>query len=238
MKINIRQIHQTGEVRHTLAGQFTRTLDVLGGASALHCLKICEHSFQSRECTIPRTGPGLRVFISKCIPWTIKLREQHGKHRNKLRFAFYPQGCLVSLKRSGLDKEDSCLSLKKRDKKRNSFMGAFCFIQLIFQVDWMYTHFIAMRILRHMLRKCSKKSEVTLRNAFECLVCDPRVQQAVTTRHVFKRDLGLLREGCASSLKTFPAKLFEKYKLFASNVCTQKYRNAESIALVRVQDRP
>ena len=39
MKIIIRQIHQTGEVRHTLAGQFTRTLDVLGGASALHCLK-------------------------------------------------------------------------------------------------------------------------------------------------------------------------------------------------------
>ena len=31
----------TGDVRHTLAGQFTRTLDVLGGASALHCLKIC-----------------------------------------------------------------------------------------------------------------------------------------------------------------------------------------------------
>ena len=39
MKIIIRQIHQTGEVRHTLAGQFTRTLDVLGGASALHCCK-------------------------------------------------------------------------------------------------------------------------------------------------------------------------------------------------------
>ena len=39
MKIIIRQIHQTGEVRHTLVGQFTRTLDVLGGASALHCLK-------------------------------------------------------------------------------------------------------------------------------------------------------------------------------------------------------
>ena len=55
-------------------------------------------------------------------------------------------------------------------------MGALCFIQLIFQVDWMYTHFIAMRILRLMLGKCSKKSEVMLRNAFECLVCDPRVQ--------------------------------------------------------------
>ena len=80
------------------------------------------------------------------------------------------------LKRSGLDKEDSCLSVKKRDKKSNSFMGASCFIQLIFQVDLMYTHFIAMRILRLMLGKCSKKSEVTLRNAFECLVCDPRVQ--------------------------------------------------------------
>ena len=39
MKIIIRQIHQTEEVRHTLVGQFTRTLDVLGGASALHCLK-------------------------------------------------------------------------------------------------------------------------------------------------------------------------------------------------------
>ena len=80
----------------------------------------------------------------------------------------------MSLKRSGLDKEDSCLSVKKRDK--NYFMGASCFIQLIFQVDWMYTHFIAMRILRLMLGKCSKKSEVMLRNAFEYLVCDPRVQ--------------------------------------------------------------
>ena len=39
MKIIIRQIHQTGEVRHTLAGQFTRTLDILGRASALHCCK-------------------------------------------------------------------------------------------------------------------------------------------------------------------------------------------------------
>ena len=36
MEIIIRQIHQTGEVRHTLAGQFTRTLDFIGRASALH----------------------------------------------------------------------------------------------------------------------------------------------------------------------------------------------------------
>ena len=36
------------------------------------------------------------------------------------------------------------ISVKKRDKKRNSFISAFCFIQLIFQVDWMYTRFVVM----------------------------------------------------------------------------------------------
>ena len=36
------------------------------------------------------------------------------------------------------------ISVKKRDKKRNSFISALCFIQLIFQVDWMYTRFVVM----------------------------------------------------------------------------------------------
>ena len=36
------------------------------------------------------------------------------------------------------------ISVKKRDKKRNSFISAFCSIQLIFQVDWMYTRFVVM----------------------------------------------------------------------------------------------
>ena len=36
------------------------------------------------------------------------------------------------------------ISVKKRDKKRDSFISAFCFIKLIFQVDWMYTRFVVM----------------------------------------------------------------------------------------------
>ena len=36
------------------------------------------------------------------------------------------------------------ISVKTQDKKSNSFISAFCFIQLFFHVDWMYTRFVVM----------------------------------------------------------------------------------------------
>ena len=36
------------------------------------------------------------------------------------------------------------ISVKTQDKKRNSFISAFCFIRLFFHVDWMYTRFVVM----------------------------------------------------------------------------------------------
>ena len=62
MKIILKQIHQTGEVHHTLAGQLTRTLDVLGRASALHIaakkliLRSLVRVSLLTSCTFPRTG--------------------------------------------------------------------------------------------------------------------------------------------------------------------------------------
>ena len=124
----------------------------------------------------------------------------------------------MSLIRSGLDKEDSCLSVEKRDKKRNSFISVFCFIQLVFQVDWMYTHFILMRILRLMLGKCSKKSEVTLRTlsnaSFVMHGCIRLVARATRSSAIVDscERAALSVSIPLSSLKTFPAKLFENKK--------------------------
>ena len=120
IKIIIRQIHQAEEVRgryrHVYACiYFARTVHTharyprkVERATLLQESSFCKHSFRSCECTIPHTG--LRVF-------TNKEGESHRKHWNELRFAFYPQGCLVSLMRSGLDKKDSCLSVKNRTKR-------------------------------------------------------------------------------------------------------------------------
>ena len=66
MKIIIRQIHQAGEVRHTLAGQFTHTLDVLGRASALHCCKKAHFaSTRSSLVNYSSDGAGLKSFYFK-----------------------------------------------------------------------------------------------------------------------------------------------------------------------------
>ena len=44
--------------------------------------------------------------------------------------------------------------------------------------------------------KWYKTTRVALRKALDCLACHPRVHQAVSVRHTFKGDLGLLREQC------------------------------------------
>ena len=51
-------------------------------------------------------------------------------------------------------------------------------------------------IFRLVFGKCYKTTRVALRKALECLACHPRVHQAVSARHTFKGDLGLLREQC------------------------------------------
>ena len=51
-------------------------------------------------------------------------------------------------------------------------------------------------IFRLVFEKCYKTTRVALRKALVCLACHPRVHQAVSVRHTFKGDLGLLREQC------------------------------------------
>ena len=54
------------------------------------------------------------------------------------------------MSRSRLDEEDCCLDIRKETGHVNELRGilkllrAFCFIQLIFRVDWMYTRFVVM----------------------------------------------------------------------------------------------
>ena len=128
----------------------------------------CEHSFWSRECTIPRTG--LKSFSFKMYS-SEKLGESV-KWKKLERVTV----CVLSSRMSCVAQRTvASISVKKRDKKRNSFISAFCFIKLIFQVDWMYTRFVVMWVLRLMLGKCRKKSGVMLRNALGCPVSDPRV---------------------------------------------------------------
>ena len=53
-----------------------------------------------------------------------------------------------------------------------------------------------------MLGKCGKTTGVALRKALESLACHPRAHQAVSARHTFQGDLGLLREPCSMRLYT------------------------------------
>ena len=53
------------------------------------------------------------------------------------------QGCLVS--RSGLDKEDCCLDIRKETGHKEEFLyKCILLYSIVFQVDWMYTRFVVM----------------------------------------------------------------------------------------------
>ena len=106
-------------------------------ATLLQENSFCEHSFWSRECTIPRTG--LKSFSFKMYS-SEKLGESV-KWKKLERVTV----CVLSSRMSCVAQRTvASISVKKRDKKRNSFISAFCFIKLIFQVDWMYTRFVVM----------------------------------------------------------------------------------------------
>ena len=106
-------------------------------ATLLQETSFCEHSFWSRECTIPRTG--LKSFSFKMYS-SEKLGESV-KWKKLERVTV----CVLSSRMSCVAQRTvASISVKKRDKKRNSFISAFCFIKLIFQVDWMYTRFVVM----------------------------------------------------------------------------------------------
>ena len=57
-------------------------------------------------------------------------------------------------------------------------------------------------ISRLVLGKYGKTTRVELRKALECLACHPRVHRAVSARHIFKGDRGLLGERCFMLLYT------------------------------------
>ena len=61
--------------------------------------------------------------------------------------------------------------------------------------------------------KCGKTTGVALRRALECLDCHPRVHQAVSACHIFKGDLGLLRERCSLRFYT------SKYRHLMQTIC-------------------
>ena len=106
-------------------------------ATLLQENSFCEHSFWSRECTIPRTG--LKSFSFKMYS-SEKLGESV-KWKKLERVTV----CVLSSRMSCVAQRTvASISVKKRDKKRNSFISAFCFIKLISQVDWMYTRFVVM----------------------------------------------------------------------------------------------
>ena len=106
-------------------------------ATLLQESSFCEHSFWSRECTIPRTGLksfSFKMYSSEKLGESVKWK--------KLERVIV---CVLSSRMSCVAQRTvASISVKKRDKKRNSFISAFCFIKLIFQVDWMYTRFVVM----------------------------------------------------------------------------------------------
>ena len=104
-------------------------------ATLLQESSFCEHSFQSRECTDSSDGAGLKNFYFKMYSMdkqgervALKTSEQVTVCVLSLKMS-----CVFNVERTRLRGRDCCLSVRKRDKERNSFWRAFCFIQLIFQ---------------------------------------------------------------------------------------------------------
>ena len=105
MKILLRHIHQTGEVRDKLGASVLmlcgRTVHTHApcppkGERATLLLEssFCKHSFWCRGCTIPRTG--LKSFSSKRIPRT----NQEGKQRVPVCILSSRMSCVVNAERT------------------------------------------------------------------------------------------------------------------------------------------
>ena len=136
IKIIIRQIHQAEEVRgrcrHAYACiYFARTVHTharyprkVERATLLQESSFCKHSFRSCECTIPQTG--LKSFY-----------KQRGRVAQKTLERVTV--CVLSTRMSGVfnaerTRQRGLLPLREeQDKKRNSLIILFCFIQLIFR---------------------------------------------------------------------------------------------------------
>ena len=237
MKIILKQIHQTGEVHHTLAGQLTRTLDVLGRASALHIaakkliLRSLVRVSLLTSCTIPRTGLDKQVErvarktseqVTVCVLST------------RMSCVFNPertrQRGLLPLRGETWQKEEflyKCFLLYSIGFSGRLDVYTFHFIRLLACathsraiLDSYASNAICASILlstdscfsvissslwrnfETCVREMWQNDRSHTENAFECLVCDARVYWAGSTRHAFKRDRGLLREGCAKCFYT------------------------------------
>ena len=169
IKIIIRQIHQAEEVR----GRCRHAYACIYFARTVHTH--ARYPRKVERATLPHYKKA--PFFSFKTYSPDKQRErvaQKTLERVTVCVVSSRMSCVLNAERTRLR---GLLPLREETGKKEEFLYKCILLYStdFFQVGWMNTHFIVMRFLRLMLGNCSEKSGVKLWNAFECLVCDPRV---------------------------------------------------------------
>ena len=85
--------------------------------------------------------------------------------------------------------------------------------------------------------KCGKTLGVALSKALECLACYPSVHQAVSARHTFNGDLGLLRDRCSMHLYTSKyGDLMQKICIFQTGYVFSELRGIKKLTAALSQE--
>ena len=92
-------------------------------------------------------------------------------------------------------------------------------------------------IFRLVSGKCGKTTGVALGKALECLACHPRAHQAVSARHTFKGDLGLLWDRCSMRLYTSKnGDLMQEICIFQTGYVFSELRSKETLSAALSQE--